>query len=533
GDHTPEVLDDFATVLSVALANLDFGTLGELGNFWSDSDPGVVDETFMLGDVPVTLKGDALYSANIKSVTAPTADVSLDSREGGLMMAGDFNASEDASGLFITLNVLAELPIEVAAEIDLNGLSVSYNDTINPYVEWLVTVEVENFDFMTDSDISKVAGQDLSVQIVDMEVNANGLDIEPFANVLIDLGEIDLPFIGDVDLGIWELESLVGPLSNVLGDGFIDPIAELLVDVMTSDFLMPFVQNEMHPLLEQMIQSLATDRAMEIAPLIGDGEPVVLTIDSELGTVTFTDAGADISVDAMAMGPDTLSLPSPGSILRVSCNGSDPGNYTFPKQDEMEVGLHMDLLNQVLYAAWRAGAFDFSLGGSALGGAATTIGLSTPQVQAKPMLPPIVDDCNSKKQLEVQIGDIRLDGSFVQNGQSVSLVAYVSATSDIVPVIENGTVSLVLGGLSNVTVEVEELQGGTFDEATFANFVEDVVVPDLLVGLAEGPLAELPLPTMQPSLIADWFPEDVELSIGTDMDVVHLKGTLGIAGSLH
>ena len=45
--------------------------------------------------------------------------------------------------------------------------------------------------------------------------------------------------------------------------------------------------------------------------------------------------------------------------------------------------------------------------------------------------------------------------------------------------------------------------GGTFDEATFSAFVEDVVIPDLLVGLAEGPLAELPLPTMQPAQIAD------------------------------
>ena len=123
----------------------------------------------------------------------------------------------------------------------------------------------------------------------------------------------------------------------------------------------------------------------------------------------------------------------------------------------------MPLLNQLMYAAGRAGAFEFALSGNALG-AASDLGLTAPQIQAMPLLPPIVDDCNSKKQLRVQIGDIRVEGSFVQNGAPVELVAYVSAEAAIVPVIENGTVSLVLGELTLVDADVEQAIGTDLDE---------------------------------------------------------------------
>ena len=101
------------------------------------------------------------------------------------------------------------------------------------------------------------------------------------------------------------------------------------------------------------------------------------------------------------------------------------------------------------------------------------------------------------------------------------------------PVIENGTVSLVLGELTLVDADVEQAIGTDLDEDMLTSYMEDSIIPDLLSGLAEGPLANLPLPTLAPSQFSAGFAEDLQLTLGDDMDVVHLKGTLGFGGDLH
>lgn len=533
GDHSQAPIDDLATMLEVVLADLDLSELSDMGPFWMETMPNVVDETLVVAGIPITLQGDAVFTAGVSSVLAPNPKVNLDARQGGVVMDFDFLPAAGEPGLEVLVSVRADLPINVHAEIDLGGIFLTYDDVLNPYVEWIIVLTMDEFAFTTDTDISKTSGQPLLVNVVDVTVDANGFDIDPFGSVVIDLGELDLPLVGQVLLGTMFLDDLIAPLNQLLGQDFLAPIVNGLLDV-TTDYIAPLMKDQVAPLFIGLIESMASDRQLTIPAMAPTAADVVLDVDTELDTVWFTEKGGQITMSALTTGPETLEGANPGSILRAACNGTDPGSFAFAKTHPMETGIHVDLVNQLLHGAWRAGAFDITWKEADLSsGGLGAYGISQAALSTSLLLPPIVEDCNGKGTLFAQVGDMLVTGSFTHQGQGVSVTAYVSAAGELDPTPAGKAMNLSLTQMGKVTVTITELSApASYDAAEFEALITDELAPALFYGLSANVMSELPVPMFDISAaLGDLMAPEVEVELG-DLQVIHQKGVLGFAGGL-
>jgi hypothetical protein len=543
GEQDLDQIDDFATLIAVALQDLDLAELGDGAVFWSETMPDVVDEQLFIGDIPVDLHGDAVFTARVSDIIVQSAPkVGFDARDGGVLLTGDFNANanlENPGGIELLLTVRADLPINVYAEVTtvlpIGDLELVYDETINPYAEWIISVSLSEFAFSADTDVSKVSGQDLEVNILDLQVVADGFEIVPFDTVLIDLGSIDLPLIGTVELPIMELDQLVAPLNDLFGASFLSPIGDGILDIVTA-YLMPLLKNEVAPLIGSLFQAFATDVAFDaprIKALGVDEEPTTLALNTELDTLSFTETGGEMALSALTTGPKGLDIEPLGSILRDTCSGFDTIGFQFAKQHPMEVGFHVDLLNQVLHAAWWAGTLNATLADAEIAGAKiASYGLTNGQITTTFLLPPILDDCNSKEILRAQVGDLKVDGAFTYMGQPVTISAYLTLDAEVAPVSNGTDVDLKSGMVQTAQVTIVDVNGPvSFDPSIFKDIVQDFVVPTILDTITAQVLKDIPLPAIDASSLHPILPDDVVFELG-DLEAVHDKGVIGLGGGL-
>ncbi|MBD89533.1 MAG: hypothetical protein CL940_04295 [Deltaproteobacteria bacterium] len=543
GDQDLSKIDDFATLLSVALQDLDLAEIGDGAVFWSETLPEVVDEEIVISGVPIELAGDAIFTARVSDVIVPEApSVGIDARDGGMLMTGDFAQSADAeapAGVEILLTMRAELPINVYAEVMTNigigDLELVYDEMITPHAEWIVSLSLDNFAFSADTDISKLSGEPLEVTIIDLQLDTDGFEISPFDTVYIDLGEISLPIIGSVSLPTMSLDDLVAPLNDLFGESFLSPIGNSLLEVSTA-YLAPLLKDEVAPLMGALMQAFETDTVLDAPRLKALGpeeEAVVLSLNTELDTVTFTEDGGEISLAGLTQGPGALEIDPMGSILRDSCSGFDTVGFTFAKQHPMEVGFHVDLLNQVLHAAWWAGTLNTVLEDAEIAGAKiASYGLTDGQIETNFLLPPILDDCNTKEILRAQVGDLNVKGSFTYQGKEVSVEAYLTIDAEVLPVSNGSDVDLKAGMVQTAKVTIVEVNGpANFDSTVFVDIVQDFVVPTVLETVTAKVLKDLPLPAINASSLHPVLPDDVVFELG-DLEAVHDKGVIGLGGGL-
>jgi hypothetical protein len=490
------------------------------------------------------MNGDAIFTARVSDIIIPSAPaVGIDAREGGMLLSGDFAQAagdEAPAGVEILLTVRAELPINVYAEFVQNiggivDLGWVYDEMITPYAEWVISLSLDNFSFAADTDISKLSGEDLQVNIIDLQVDTGGFQISPFDTVYIDLGNIDLPIIGNVQLPTMALDDLVEPLNDLFGESFLSPIGDSLLEVTTA-YLLPLLKDEVAPILGGLLKAFESDTVLDapsLKPLAADEEPVLLSLTTKLDTVAFTEEGGEIALSGLTTGPAALEMEPIGSILRDSCSGFDTVGFSFAKQHPMEVGFHVDLLNQVLYAAWWAGTLNTVLQDDEIAGAKiASYGLANGQIETDFLLPPILDDCNTKEILRAQVGDMKVTGSFTYQGQAVSITAYLTLDAEVVPVSNGSDVDLKAGMIQTAQVTLVDVSGpDNFDPSIFVDIVQDFVVPTILDTVTAKVLKDLPLPAINASSLHPVLPDYVVFELG-DLDVVHDKGVIGLGGGL-
>jgi len=503
----------------------------------------VVDEQIIVAGTPIDLTGDAIFTARVSDIIVPEAPaVGIDARDGGMLLTGDFaqGAQEAApAGVEVLLTVRAELPInvyaEVMANIGIGDLELVYDEMITPYAEWIISVSLDSFSFAADTDISKLSGEELQVTIIDLQVDTDGFEIAPFDTVYIDLGTIKLPIIGDVELPTMPLDDLVAPMNELFGETLLSPIGNSLLEVTTA-YLLPLLTDEVAPIIGALMKAFESETTLDaprLKALLPEEEPVLLSLTTELDTVTFTEEGGEIALSGLTEGPSAMEMDPMGSILRDSCSGFDTVGFTFAKQHPMEVGFHVDLLNQVLHAAWWAGTLNTVLEDAEIAGAKiASYGLTEGQIETNFLLPPILDDCNTKEILRAQVGDLNVKGSFTYQGKPVSIDAYLTIDAEVMPVSNGSDVDLKAGMIQTAKVTIVDVSApANFDASIFVDIVQDFVVPTVLETVTAKVLKDLPLPAIDASSLHPVLPNDVVFELG-DLDAVHDKGVIGLGGGL-
>ncbi|MFT5433973.1 MAG: hypothetical protein ACI9OJ_004685, partial [Myxococcota bacterium] len=268
----------------------------------------------------------------------------------------------------------------------------------------------------------------------------------------------------------------------------------------------------------------------------GDGAPTTLTLGSTLTGADFDQFGGFFELGtSMDVSEKKVPYTSLGSLARDKCASDDPDFFDYLMQSEIEIALKDDMINQMLHAAWYAGAFEIPLPASFLGDVdLTEYGVEIIDIGISFLLPPILSSCNYEDLLVMGLGDLQVKASLVLFGSPLEVTAYASGQIVAEMVIQEKLTGNELGiSLAQVLlfdIEVEDVSAG-FEGAQGAveELIGQFIAPDLFTSLGGDALGGIPLPSIPLDGFDDSIPSGtvLELSLQT---IYRLGGRTVIAG---
>jgi hypothetical protein len=274
---------------------------------------------------------------------------------------------------------------------------------------------------------------------------------------------------------------------------FFEPTLETTVEEGFTEQLVGIIE----PILSDALTGLAFDTSFDLPSLNPGGGTVPLALKTDFSSAKTAPAGMTLELRAGAFAPPVIQVPQGnlGSLLRRGC-GSNQQKLFYTQTDPLELSLSDDLLNELLYSAWRGGLLEFAVPASLFADVDLSgFGVSDLNIQVRGLLAPTLSDCNPSSELIVHIGDLKVSGSMKIFGIALNVVMYASLTAGVVLSAENGEVGLQLTDIKGLDTEVTVLEDNLIDsEALIAGLIEENLVPALLGALGGGSLGGIPLP---------------------------------------
>ncbi|MCA9689025.1 MAG: hypothetical protein R3A51_02630 [Nannocystaceae bacterium] len=270
--------------------------------------------------------------------------------------------------------------------------------------------------------------------------------------------------------------------------------------------------------LASALAGLAITRDVEVPGHHG-ARGVTLSIRSALESLKFVPArgahpgGIEATLAASATSRPEGGRSIQGAIVRGDCR-SDGARSRPGAMGPVELGVSLDLANQLLAALWQAGALDVSLDLSAeLGAELSAYRLETLTVDARFSLPPTLDDCSGA--LELQVGDVALTLTTKIADTPTEISLYLSAAAPVRALAEAGAIALEVGEprLFAVDVTAAKVGGAPASTAKIAFFQGALALARRrLFDTLRGTLTRYPLPSLDLSGLASDLPVDARLT---------------------
>lgn len=324
----------------------------------------------------------------------------------------------------------------------------------------------------------------------------------------------------DFLLGIVErfiIDSLVGSLEGVLSEA---------------------VSRELGPLLRNGLSELALQLAVDLPNLFGGGSvPIDIVGDFQAidvwgtgsrGSLFVERAGAYASGSVSEDDDDRLGVP-----LRNRC-GRGRARVAPPRRSALEVAFSDDLVNQILYAAWRAGWLDVELGSEVLEGAdLSNVGVTDLELRVRGLLAPTVSDCNVEGVLRAHLGDVRIDGELLLDGMPLTFTAFASFVAGVQVGMAGGRLGVGFRGVDGVEIEISIEQDALISLEALLRTVLEEALTEALEGALDtaGELFVIPLPEIDLSQAVGLPPGSAVIEI-TPERVERIDGFTVIGASL-
>jgi hypothetical protein len=200
------------------------------------------------------------------------------------------------------------------------------------------------------------------------------------------------------------------------------------------------------------------------------------------------------------------------------------------RQAPLEIALTDDLLNQLLFGAWRGGLLEFEMPPELL--PADSLLISGLAVKVSGMLAPTASDCGDDGRLRLHIGDIRIDGSLVLGELPITFVAYSSLVAglDVVPTAAG--IGITLAEVEQIETELTVAEpGGIEAEPTLRAVLEAQLVDGVLGSIGGGGLGGIDLPQLDLSATLGLPPGSAAIQVVAE-DAVRAPGTTIVLGHL-
>jgi hypothetical protein len=325
---------------------------------------------------------------------------------------------------------------------------------------------------ITDADVvlGVTPEHTVSVSLVNVSTSINGLDVRSnnvFTNFLLSIIEL---FIGN---------SLAGDLESLLEDE---------------------LANELGPLLEQGLGALAFSLPLAIPTLGGDSSiPVDVVTDFESVDFGAADPAGGAIIErggaytaAAATPYDNLGVPN-----RDAC-GAGGQSLMLLRQSPLELGFSDDLLNQILYAAWRGGWLEVDVGPELLGSIdLSALGITELSLTLSGWLAPTVSDCNTEGELRIHTGDLQILGRLLLDGNVITFTGYSSFEGDLVLSVTGDGLGIGIGSINQSDTEVTINEDDQLEtEALLTTLLETALVGAIEGALGGEGLGTIPIPAI-------------------------------------
>lgn len=327
--------------------------------------------------------------------------------------------------------------------------------------------------------------------IIDMDlllsVNSSTGQVNATAqNTVVEIDQLDINISGILGfLTNWLINFFEGTFTDYIEAAFVDQVA-----------------TQLPPIVANALESIAFDDQFTIPPLLGSGKSVVLTLKSALSSLLFKIEGGTLGLFASIVTPKDQKYPSKGAIGRANCLTGKTELFAFPTAFPLQIALHDDVVNELLFGIWWANALAFPVDPSLFAGIdLNKYGITDLNLFVDFMMPPITTSCNPQQKVKIQIGDIYLKTNLKLSGIPLEMDIFASIEADAQFVVSQTPtgpqLGIVIQGISDIATDVvfadENLLG--FKD-TVLGLIENQLIPSVVNALVGGALAGFPLPAV-------------------------------------
>ncbi|MBM4370846.1 MAG: hypothetical protein FJ098_04285, partial [Deltaproteobacteria bacterium] len=385
-------------------------------------------------------------------------------------------------------------------------------------------------------------GAQLEIHGINIPVEAKGsckvlfIDFCPDVSGDVNIGEIQFLFHmalsivnNNIQAQVLESKVLIGDI-DVSIDGILGWLVGWLVD---------WVVDQYSPMLKQMVQTMVDEQVQSVIlgllgqldlsqeldipnPLVPGAPGAHLLMDTVISDLSLDPTGVYAHLAGSVLAGKNINKNPLGSIGRASCLNWVEETFQWDTEQFAQIGIHDDLLNQILFSAWWGGLLDMVVpldqivdpSTLELEGIGTLEDLGITDIVATTefYLPPIITSCNDAEQLMMEVGDIYVELSMKMLNEPVTIGVFASlaaeADIDIVQ-LPNGKqeFSLGIGTIDPLVTQVSYVSDNLAGAQGFMTMiVQAILLPTLLTNLTEGALASFELPEINMSELSNLLP---------------------------
>jgi len=279
----------------------------------------------------------------------------------------------------------------------------------------------------------------------------------------------------------------------------VTAVRDPLIGIMQA-LVVTVVEDQVKSALGGLFSALNLDQTFDIPSPVSGQPPNTVALRTQPRGIDISPERLQVRVDGLAL-TQTPRRPHPhlGSIGHTGCAPAQ--SLTFPPPQPMVLGLHDDLINQLLFAMWEGGTTTLDLGPEESAALLGGIGLQGAHIVIDALLPPVFDSCGAdgvtKKEV-VEIGDLWVEAEADFGGEPLHLGLWILTEAAVTVDFANNAqgalaATLNIGDFDPFWVEVVINEGAFADnDEGVVGLVKDTLVPMLLDQFADQLTFALP-----------------------------------------
>ncbi|MFO0744615.1 MAG: hypothetical protein U1F43_02940 [Myxococcota bacterium] len=276
--------------------------------------------------------------------------------------------------------------------------------------------------------------------------------------------------------------------------GTVELLRTILLDALEG-LIVSLVEDQVAGALGGLFGALSIDQTFDVPSPVTGGAPNTIALQLRPKGVDIASERLQLRVDGLAYAKNPVRPhPHLGSLRHSGCAPEQA--LTWPPPSPITVGLHDDLINELLFAIWEGGTVSLDLTGDAADSLLGQFGMMDSSLRVDALLPPVFESCAGHDQ--VQLGELYLDVQANFAGDPIHLGLWLLADAPIdVDLVHNEEgalqAKLVVGDIDPLWIEVV-INEGPFadDDSTVVSLVRDTLIPRLLGTVSDSATFTLP-----------------------------------------